>query len=413
MNHNWALLSICGEGMLNAGNLLVEQCALSHLPPPVRTFSVFKPPTTSDLASIQSNGCQLVLCTGTTLLTRGGSHFWRWVEALEPLSVPVAMSGGCFWNRHSDEADIILPSHAQLSIRDPYSLRVCRRHGFDYPLVGCPSLLLAEHAAERKGGDYLLAGFHRHGRERQSGLFQEIGEREQRPLRILIQEKDERSVAVDLAKRTQGEVIELVELRSSKDWLSVFQGVHRCLSGRLHQVLPAAALGIPAALLLPDRAAAIDSRYSLLRHLGVPLHVVGVDDDGCLAPQRAHASKLQELVAALKSWLKALLANPRQRPRARAVPTTPRHYLELEQTLSTAIRDHESLLQDHQALTQSADNLRERAGQQQARIRELQDTLRKYRGDAERKNELIQQLRYALQEVQGDSAVTNVRSAQQ
>ena len=340
---NWALLSIAGEGMLNAGNLLVEQCVLECLPPPVCAFSVFKKPTAEEVESIRATHCQFVLCTGTTLLTRRNSKFWQWAEVLEPFSMPVAMVGGCFWNAASDETDVIMPSATLLSVRDPYSLNVCQRSGYEYPMVGCPSLLVSESSAPPAVEGHIVVGFHRHGRCEQVIFFRKLALQKQRPLRILVQEVSERPAAALLAEETGGELIELAQLRSRADWQKVFVGASECISGRLHQVLPAAALGVPSLLILPDSTAAGDSRFSLLQHLGIPMQVLRTKEDEALLPKSANAPQLQQMVAALRGWLTDLQTDPQRLRTPRAIPASSDQYRDLEQRLRESITLGETL----------------------------------------------------------------------
>ena len=401
---NWALLSITREGMLNAGNLLVEQCVLECLPPPVRAFSVFTKPTTADLESIRAASCRFFLCTGTTLLTRRNSKFWQWADRLESLSIPVAMVGGCFWNSTSDGTDVIVPGQTLLSMRDSYSLNICRQFGYDFPMVGCPSLLMSEGHGMPALGRHIVVGFHRHSLREQVIFFRTLSQQRQRPLRVLVQEDNERLAAAELAAETGGEIINLAELRSRSAWEQAFEGTGECISGRLHQVLPAAAMGIPSVMVLPDRLAGEDSRLSLLRHLAIPIQVIGSVDDEELLPKSADAAKLRQLTVALKHWLTQLETDPERLRTPRVVPSSTRQYLELEQRLRESITSGEAVVERCEDQAASVRT-------QQGLIREMQAKLQKYRGDAERKKQLIEQLQETVQQLQGHARNAIEKSA--
>jgi hypothetical protein len=266
----WALLSIAGAGMLNAGNRLVELALLENMTAPAIRFSVFASPEEADLAALKRLGIGLVICSGTTLMTERGSQFWKWAEALSAAGVRCAMVGGCFWNASGDRTDTIPPTDAVLSVRDPYSRDVCADLGRPLPLVACPSLLLSNSAVTREAGERLLVGFHRQQRESQVDWFAALARRLARPMRVLVQERYELAIAERLAREADVEIVDLANLGAVDQWRRVFDGVALCVSGRLHQVLPAMARGVPSCLAVPNAAAQRDSRLSLLTYLDIP-----------------------------------------------------------------------------------------------------------------------------------------------
>src|SRR5829696_8595473 len=117
----WALLSIAGDGMLNVGNRLVEISLLETIGRPTCEISVFSAPTDMAMSSLRRSGVPLAVCSGTTLLTEGGSQFWKWAGALDAAGLTCAMVGGCFWNMQGDRTDTLPQTRAVLSVRDPYS----------------------------------------------------------------------------------------------------------------------------------------------------------------------------------------------------------------------------------------------------------------------------------------------------
>lgn len=260
-------------------------------------------------------------------------------------------------------------------------------------MVGCPSLLVSESSAPPAVEGHIVVGFHRHGRCEQVIFFRKLALQKQRPLRILVQEVSERPAAALLAEETGGELIELAQLRSRADWQKVFVGASECISGRLHQVLPAAALGVPSLLILPDSTAAGDSRFSLLQHLGIPMQVLRTKEDEALLPKSANAPKLQQMVAALRGWLTDLQTDPQRLRTPRAIPASSDQYRDLEQRLRESITLGETL-------TDRCEDQAASVRAQQDHIRELQAKLQKYRGDTERKKQLIERLQETVQQLQ-------------
>jgi Polysaccharide pyruvyl transferase len=308
----WALLSIAGDGMLNVGNRLVEISLLETIGPPTCEFSVFTAPTETAMSSLQRSGVPLAVCSGTTLLTERGSEFWKWAATLDAAGLMCAMVGGCFWNMQGDRTDTLPETKAVLSVRDPYSRDICSQFGKFVPFVACPSLLLSELAAERKTGNRLLLGFHRQRRELQVEWFTEFARGFPGPTKVLVQEKYEHPLAKKFAGRSDAQILDLAELRELRDWVKVFDEVGLCVSGRLHQVLPAAALGIPCLFIAPEEATLRDSRLSLLSHLGIPCAVISPE----LKPQElarlADMERLAKLINELRSFLAGVCCSPPQ-----------------------------------------------------------------------------------------------------
>ncbi len=310
-HQNWALLSIAGQGMKNAGNRLVELALLNSISAPTICFSVFSDPLYEWIDAIKAAGCRLALCSGTTLLTEKNSYFWKWANLLSSVGIRCGMVAGCFWNLKANGTDSIPQSDAVLSVRDPYSQEVCRRLGIDLPLVACPSLLLSDDTPSRIQGKRILIGFHRQQLELQLQWFTDLAQRLIRPLRVLVQEPQERAWASKIALRADCEVIYLEDLRTLAEWREIFDNVALCVSGRLHQVLPAVAFGIPSLLVLPEASSRLDSRLSLLTYLDIPFAVMTAETYPERLARNGKKERIYDLLENLHCFVDALFLHAR------------------------------------------------------------------------------------------------------
>jgi len=95
----------------------------------------------------------------------------------------------------------------------------------------------------------------------------------------------------------------LCDVGSPREWTRLFGSLSSCISGRLHQVLPAAALGIPSCLVVPGEAGKQDTRYTLLEDLRLPMITFdqlreGTVERYCRFPSAERVSALNEALTA-------------------------------------------------------------------------------------------------------------------
>ena len=299
----YALLSITGSDMQNYGNQVVEQCLLGELPPPTVVTSVFKAPDDQAVHAIREAGCEVAICSGTTVCG-DGTPLFEWAEALDP--IPVVVVAGCLWYPLRFLPPIKNMGRIEVSARDPYSSRCVRSRGGPAPYVGCPSLLLRDYVRGETAGQRIGLGFHRQARPEQVELFSRLVNQLKRECVLFVQEDYEMELAEAVTRNAPAEVVQLSGLTSPESWARVFSSLTYCLSGRLHQVVPAAALGIRSSLLVPDVAATRDTRYTLLEDLGIPMvrfqdvDIAGLARAGGVCDQ----AKLDTLAHRLRSFLR-------------------------------------------------------------------------------------------------------------
>ena len=84
----------------------------------------------------------------------------------------------------------------------------------------------------------------------------------------------------ELEGKVDVEVAILANLRVIEEWEELFSSFDCCISGRLHQVLPAAAVGVPSVLIAPEQSDLQDTRYTLIEDLELP--TASLSDHGAL-----------------------------------------------------------------------------------------------------------------------------------
>jgi hypothetical protein len=303
----WALLSITGDGMQNDGNRLVELSLLDLARPPLASFSVFRPPRPEWLAQLAQAECDLLVCSGTTLLVTDRNPFWEWSAAAERSGMTCAMVAGCFWNLSSGEDDRLPDTRAIFSVRDPYSQRVCVRLGLDVPLVACPSLVWNERPPREGSRSGVVIGLHRKVKEYEACWFTSLARQLDSPVTVLVQEPEELSLAKQIAADTAGRIVIVGLLATRCEWRAIFEDARLCITGRLHQALPAAALNVPSVIVVPNDKARADSRYTLAEHIGIPVMTTSSPIREVM--ERASVgdhSRIQMLVAGLLRFLDGL-----------------------------------------------------------------------------------------------------------
>jgi GT2 family glycosyltransferase len=303
----YALLTITGPDMVNAGNLVVELSLLRELPEPAIVASVFQEPTREAVAAIIQARCRKVICAGTTVYG-DGTPLRKWAEALG--DIPITVIGGCLWSADRGDPASFSAQNMRLTARDPFTVRHLAADGA-MPYVGCPSLLLQPVKAHgvRAKGKRLGLGFHRKEIVRQLDMFESLLLTTGRPATILVQERHELMAARlfqdELEGKADVEVAILANMRTLPEWCELFGSLELCISGRLHQVLPAVAMGVPSVLFVPAAEDFRDSRYTLVEDLGIP--TACLDDVGFLELPGLCGTAVEERIEVCRESMTAYL----------------------------------------------------------------------------------------------------------
>ena len=230
----YALLSITGPDMVNAGNIVVELALLGQLPEPAIVASVFQPPTDESVQAIRDAGCRIAICSGTTVYG-DGTPLDKWAEALD--DIPIVVIGGCFWSPQRTSPASVPTSKLEFTARDLFTATHLNRGGIVAPYVGCPSLLLEpfQESRGKTNTKRIGAGFHRKGLVRQLDLFASLALKTGRPITVMAQEWDEmiagRLFQSELEGKVDVDVALLANLRVIEEWEELFSSFDCCTMG--------------------------------------------------------------------------------------------------------------------------------------------------------------------------------------
>ena len=243
---------------INRGNLLIDEATrrILHLDPG-RTvdFDAHSPLSGDDIDRI--NACRAVVLPGATLLQPEDHPA---AGALGQVRRPI-LAVGVALRSVLEVPDLAVARHVDLPVgsRDPFTHRSLRRAGIRSSLVGCQTLFFGR-AQEwrRQDGPIVII----------------LGLGDQRPLERCALACAELGPTIVLAQAPgwQREVFDhpnvtVEEITSTDQTLALLGSAAVVVTGRLHALLAAIALGVPAIFL----GGWYDSRYSLIEHLGVPV----------------------------------------------------------------------------------------------------------------------------------------------
>ena len=306
---SWGLLSICQDTCRNKGNLAMEVPLVSAMEgEPSFVGDAFKsPPKTLHTVGI-------AVCSGATVMN-DGIPVGRWADRLwETSKASLVLTSACFWNPGGVlEAPLRFSSGAYGNIvigsRDPYTHKRLSDAGIATEFVGCTSLRFTRKEGDRR---WIGLGFSRHSPEGQVGWLAKVAGESGKLARIYVQDPRESAAARMLRERLGGApVVFIGDLTTVPAWENEFSHLAFCVSGRLHQILPAAAMGVPSALFSTSLRLLGDSRFSLLHHLGIPCssltsHSPDVVLTRCSSGLEARKSELLGRLAAFLSRANAL-----------------------------------------------------------------------------------------------------------
>ena len=270
----------------NRGNRLIEWALkrVLDLPEPSVIAPMFAPLT--DEAVEQMNECDFVLLAGSTILAdaAGNSDAMR---SLHRLTVPVFCASGSGWAPYAAYLPYEVLRHitAPIGVRDPHALAYCEGIGLRAEMVGCPTAYVEE--VEQVEGTYdsiVVLGYGRTNLDWQRNLFSQIHNVSQVIVGI-----QEQAFELPLAKE---DGLAAFSYDCGETVYKMFSWCSRIFTGRLHGALPAMSQRLPVCF-FGDKE---DSRFSLLKHLGVPVHPMQGD-----IPKPTHPREYKEPLAKMKA----------------------------------------------------------------------------------------------------------------
>lgn len=257
----YGVLSIDSPGSVNLGNRLIEWALrkVLGLGMPSVKVTMFREIGDEDAASL--NGCDFVLVPGSTVLAdaRGNSEAMR---SLGRLKVPVFCTAASGWGpKHPPLVSALKHIEGPVGCRDPQILQVCRKHGKDAVLVGCPTLLMNTRFVRRPAQPYNIVGFARHDMQRQVRAAASL------PGKVVASIQEE-SHELPFALQVTSHAF---RYKDPDEVYRHYAEADAVYTGRLHGVLPAMSQKRPVCF-FGDGS---DTRFTLLKHLGVPVRAIG------------------------------------------------------------------------------------------------------------------------------------------
>ena len=273
------------EGARNYGNMLIEWSVRQalDLPEPHITFDSFRPLDDATIVRINAE-CAFLLSPGCTTLQHGQNVAY---DSFGRVRLPKPTFGGCLWQaaitsklamatraftpagmtrpiRRAGEVDLTIPRlmSPPVGTRDPFTQDALTAGGVPARFVGCPTLLSPRFVSawRKPGGDRLVMSLSRASLPTQWRLIRKLAKRWR--VSVLVHEPYERKVA----RLIKG--VRLVEFASPEQYMGEYRDADLVVTGRLHGALPAVRHGTPV-LFYGDPG---DTRFSLLSHLGLPIH---------------------------------------------------------------------------------------------------------------------------------------------
>jgi Polysaccharide pyruvyl transferase len=254
---DYAYLSIAVR-CVNRGNLLIDEATrrILHLDPD-RTveFDAHSPLSGDDIDRIDA--CRALVLPGATLLQPEDHPS---VGALGQIRSPVVALGVAL-RSILDVPDVTVARQLGLPVgsRDPFTHRSLRRAGIRSRLVGCQTLFFgrAQQWLRQDGPIVITLGLgDQRPLERCALACAELG-----PTVVLAQAPGWQREAFDHPNVT------VEAITGTDQTLALLGGAAVVVTGRLHILLAAVALGVPMIFM----GGWYDSRYSLIEHLRVPV----------------------------------------------------------------------------------------------------------------------------------------------
>jgi hypothetical protein len=236
----------------------------------------------------QLNSCDYVLLPGATILADAPGQ-GEAMSDLGRITVPVFCVAAGGWEPMPYNEKALRLITPPLGVRDLKTLAVCERLGIPAMMVGCPTAYLPKREAPEIGS---VVGF-----ARRHWAWQ--GE-------MLKQYCDATTLAACqecVPISYEDEIISVLGVKKFRydDPSAVIQtyaSATRVVTGRLHGVLPAMSQKKPVAF-FGDLA---DSRFTLLQHLGVPVHPIGASMQLAFAMPEEYEGRVAATESVYREW---------------------------------------------------------------------------------------------------------------
>jgi hypothetical protein len=283
----WGIFSI-DMGTCNLGNRLIEHAVVESLglPPPTVAVTMFKIPNNEQITEL--NKMDFLIVPGATTLANGP---WQAdaLAILPKIKVPVVCVGSGSWNpmyRLNTKACQYMVK--PIGVRDPHTLAECKQNGISATLTGCPTLFMPRISAPEYG-DYTVIGFARNNFQWQELFFKNLH------YPNLIAGLQEIAHEKPLAEKITKKFFTYESIDEVTSWLGQCK---RVVTGRLHSILPAIAQG-RSVLFFGDPK---DSRFSLLKHLGITINPLGGPFEIWFQHEQDYIENVNNLKQVYKQW---------------------------------------------------------------------------------------------------------------
>lgn len=283
----YGILSIDVSGA-NLGNRLIEYAIknLLCLPAPAVTASMFCTPTDAEIEKL--NACDFILLPGATILADGVKQ-GEALNSLCKIKVPkFCISAGGWAPKFKLNKAALKHITEPLGIRDPITYKQCLDFGVKSIFTGCATAFIPKLKTE-KTDLYNIVGFSRDKISWQISYFERIAKKGK--VVVAVQEKVENSYANKITsdKFTYEDPVSVYKCYSECSWV---------YTGRLHGCLPAMSQRKPVVFF----GNTDDSRFSLLKYLGVYVNEMGEYKNLKYTPVDIYQARVSNLKSAFIDW---------------------------------------------------------------------------------------------------------------
>jgi hypothetical protein len=252
-----SFFSITTPGFINRGNLIIEQAARRVLGLAENLFIIDAHRPLDDRTVAAINRTDLGILPGATLIEPGDHPS---MARIGDIQVPILALGVAF-NMRGGSPDTRVAAALRLPVgsRDPFTHRALEERGIPSRLVGCQTLLLGAARRWQQRSGPVVASLGLGGDAPQVACIRAIAE--DHPVTVLSHAPGYQDDVIPLPQ------VRTVPLDSLDGAFDLIRSASLLVTGRIHGVLSCLALGTPVVFM----SAWSDSRYDLLRFLGVPV----------------------------------------------------------------------------------------------------------------------------------------------
>ena len=274
----------------NYGNFFIESSLrpLLNLPDPEIVIDAYQP-LRRELIDRVNETCRFVVNPGCTTLQPGENSAF---DSFDEIVIPKLCFGGCLWQfgrqsriklaskalgtsrygmragKRGDPDPTIAGKMSQpVGSRDPFTHACLEEAGIESVLTGCPTLLSpnSTYRWHEIQGRRLTVSFCRYALPAQIRVIRHLAR--SWDITVLIHEHYESYAVAFLGG------VRKVVFRSAEQFFDHYRNCDAVLTGRLHGALPAIRFGRPIVFF----GNAEDTRFSLLRYLGLPIRPLSME----------------------------------------------------------------------------------------------------------------------------------------